>query len=73
MAYTIRDTRNNFRDLVKPTVKTWTWSCTLRDKFQWAKEEIIRCFKEEVMTYNKDLKICMSADWSKCGIGFLVT
>ena len=64
---------NNFCDLVKPTVKTLTWSCTLWDKFQWAKVEIIRCIKEEIMTYNKDLKTCMSADWSKCGIGFLVT
>ena len=72
-AYGIGDTMNNFRDLVKPTVKTWTWSATLRDEFQWAKQEIIRRIKEGVMTYNKDLRTCMSTDWSKCGIGFLVT
>ena len=56
MAYAIRDTMNNFRDLVKPTIKTWTWNATLRDDFQWAKQEIIRCVKEGVMTYNMDLK-----------------
>ena len=56
MAYAIRDTMNNFRDLVKPTIKTWTWNATLRDDFRWAKQEIIRCVKEGVMTYNMDLK-----------------
>ena len=41
----------NFRDLVKPMVKTWVWTPTLYEEFRKAKEEIVRRVKNEVKTY----------------------
>ena len=63
----------NFRDLVKPTVKTWVWTPTLRVEFQKANEDIVKRVKSGVKTYDISKKMCVSTDWSKLGIGFLVT
>ena len=63
------DTMNNFRDLVKPTNKTWEWTPTLKAKFKLAKEEIIRRVKDRVKYYDINKLTCVSSDWSKVGIG----
>ena len=52
----------NFRDLVKPTVKTWKWTPTLREEFTKAKEEIISRVKEGVKTYHINKLTCVSTD-----------
>ena len=52
----------NIRDLVKPIDKTWIWTPTLRDKFQKAKEEIVRRVKNDMKTYNILKKTCLSRD-----------
>ena len=62
----------NFRDLIKPTVKTWRWTPTLREEFRKAKEEIVSRVKEGVKTYDINKLTCVSTDWSKLGIGMLV-
>ena len=72
-SHSIGDTMNNFRDLVKPTNKTWQWTPTLRDEFKLAKEEIIRRVKDGVRYYDIKKLTCVSTDWSKVGIGMLVT
>ena len=72
-SYSNGDTMTNFRDLVKPTVKMWVWSPTLREEFKKAKEEIVRIVKNGVKTYDISKKTCVSTDWSKFEIGFLVT
>ena len=64
---------NNFRDLVKPTNKTWEWNASLRDEFKLAKEEIIRRVKDGVRYYDMKKLTCVSTDWSKVGIRMLVT
>ena len=64
---------SNFRDLVRPTCKTWQWTPTLREEFRKAKEEIISRGKEGVKTYDTNKLTCGSTDWSKLGIGMLVT
>ena len=63
----------NFRDLTKPTNKTWMWTPTLREEFKLAKEEIIRRVKDGVRFYDIKWLTCVSTDWSKLGIGMLVT
>ena len=72
-SYSIGDTMANFRDLVKPTKKTCQWTPTLRDEFKMAKEEIIRRVKDGVRFYDVNRLTCVSTDWSKVGIGMLVT
>ena len=51
-SYSIGDTMTNFRGLVKPTLKTWTWTPTLQEEFRKAKEAIVRRVKNGAMTYN---------------------
>ena len=72
-SHSIGDTMTNFRDLVKPTNKTWQWTPTLRDEFRKAKEEIISRVKDGVKTHDMTMLTCVSTDWSKLGIGMLVT
>ena len=52
-SHSISNTMTNFRDsvLVKPKVKTWVWTPTLRDELQKAKEEIIHRVKDGVKTF----------------------
>ena len=64
---------NNFRDLIKPTNKTWQWTPMLRDDFRMAKEEIITRVKDGVKCYDVSKLTWVSTDWSKLGIGMLVT
>ena len=47
-SYTIKDTMTNFRDLVKPSVKIWQWTESLKREFKEAKEEIINRVKDGV-------------------------
>ena len=72
-SHSIGDTMTSFRDLVKPTNKTWQWTPSLRDEFKKAKEEIIVRVKDGVKTYNITNFTCVSTDWSKLGIGMSVT
>ena len=68
-SYSIGDTMNNFRDLVKLTIKT----PSLREEFRKAKEEIINRVKDGAKSYDINKMTCVSTDWSKLGIGFLIT
>ena len=52
----------NFRDLVRPTVKTWSWTLSLREEFQKAKKEIINRVKDGVKFYNLNKMTCVSTD-----------
>ena len=45
----------------------------LREEFRKAKEEIVNRVKNGVKTYSIHKMTCLSTDWSKGGIGFLVT
>ena len=72
-SYSIGDTMTNFRDQVKQTIKTWSWTPMLQEEFKHEKEEIVRRVKNGVKTYNISKKTCLLTDWSKLGIGFLVS
>ena len=60
------------RTSVKFTVKTWTWTPSFKEEFQKAKEEIVNRVKNGVKT-DMNKMTYVSTDWSKIGIGFLVT
>ena len=62
----------NFQDLWKPKVK-FVWMPELKKEFQDAKKEIIRLVEDGVKLYDIAKRTCLSTDWSKIGIGFLVT
>ena len=63
---------DRFSALQQPKAK-WAWTPELRKEFQDAKKEIIRLVKNGMKTYDTKLMTCISTDWSKIGIGFLVT
>ena len=63
----------NFRNLVKPTVKTWLWTPSQKEEFQKAKEKIVSRVKNGMETYDVKKMTCVSTNWSKLGIGFLIT
>ena len=71
-AYSISDTMTNFRDLTKPTVKTWQWTDALQAEFEAAKLEILRRVEDGVRTFDVRKQTCLATDWSKLGLGFLV-
>merc|ERR1712237_319986 len=56
-----------------PTCKTWQWTPTLREEFARSKKEIITRVEDGVKTYDLDKLTCVSSDWSKAGIGLLVS
>ena len=62
----------HFRDLQRPKAK-WVWTPELKEEFQKAKKEIIKRVGNGVKTYDIKQMTCISTDWSKIGIGFLVT
>merc|ERR1712082_353633 len=72
-SYAIGDTMVNFHEMTKPTCKTWQWTPTLREEFNKSKMEIIRRVEDGVKTYDLDRLTCVSSDWSKAGIGLLVS
>ena len=45
----------------------------MKEEFRRAKEEIISRVKEGVKTYDTNKLTCVSSDWSKTGIGLLVS
>merc|ERR1712082_3524 len=56
-SYSIGDTMDNFRDLTKPTCKTWAWTPTLREEFANSKKEIISRVENGVKTYDLDTHV----------------
>ena len=71
-AYSISDTMINFRDLTKPSVKSWRWTEALQEEFEAAKLEILRRVEDGVRTFDVSKRTCLATDWSKLGLGFLV-
>ena len=72
LSYSIGDTTVNFRDLVKPTAKTCECTPSLKE-LQKARIKIINMVKDRVKTFDIHEMTCVSTDWSKLEIGFLVT
>ena len=63
-----------FRHLLKPDV--WSSSCLwteeLIDRFNLAKEEIVKAVTDGVKFFDVRRQTCLATDWSKQGIGFFL-
>merc|ERR1712082_119488 len=51
----------------------WIWTPTLMEEFEKSKKEIISRVENGVKTYDINKLTCVSSDWSKTGIGMLVS
>ena len=61
-----------FRKLLKPNTR-FEWTEELEKAFQKSKKVIVREIKEGVRIFDKNKPTCLSTDWSKDGIGFLLS
>merc|ERR1712155_261027 len=63
-----------FRHLLKPD--SWSTSCVwteqLEEKFNLAKEEIVKAVTDGVRFFDVKRQTCLATDWSKEGIGFFL-
>ena len=60
-----------FKPLLSPSA-AFRWDEDLQEAFDQAKDKIIESVKEGVKNFNPDRTTCVSTDWSKVGISFLV-
>ena len=63
-----------FRELLaSKTQRLFFWDETMDTIFQKSKEEIIWLIQKGVQSFEKDRPTCLATDWSKTGIGFILT
>ena len=60
-----------FRDLLKPSVK-FEWTEQLDRAFQESKLEIVRMVENGVKMYDPELVTCLSSDFCKTGLGWIL-
>ena len=70
-AYSMQDTMQPFRDLVKPKA-TFYWDQQLEDLFNQSKDVIIAKVIEGIRTFDPKKRTCLQTDWSKEGMGYLL-
>ena len=68
----LRDCLSPFRKFLSPQVK-FEWDDTLRNSFEESKHLIVEAIKEGVKIYDITKKTCLTSDFSKSGIGYLLT
>ena len=62
-----------FRDLLKTKAGSkFYWDDTLDRLFRHSKEVVIQCVEDGVRSFEPHRPTCLSTDWSKTGIGFLL-
>ena len=70
-AYSLGPVMLPFRDLVKRD-SHFVLDKSLEDAFEHSKKVIIDLAKKGISTFEKNLLTCLTPDWSKEGIGFLL-
>ena len=60
-----------FRELLKPATK-FDWSPELDKVFESSKREIVRCVKDGVKMFDPELITCLSTDFCKTGLGWIL-
>ena len=73
-SFSMSSIMEDFRHLLKPD--TWsegfTWNDELVDKFNIAKEEIVKAVTDGVKYFDVKKQTCLATDWSRQGIGFFL-
>lgn len=63
-----------FRELLaSKTKRVFFWDETMGRIFEKAKEEIVRLIQEGVRAFEMERETCLSTDWSKSGLGFILS
>merc|ERR1719186_1160391 len=60
-----------FRELLKPST-VFEWTADLQEAFDKSKAEIIRLVKDGVKMFDPKLMTCLSTDFSKHGLGWIL-
>ena len=61
-----------FRELMKKATK-WYWDATLQRLFEESRSIIAEKIKEGITRYDKDRWTALLTDWSRAGIGYIMT
>ena len=61
-----------FRELLS-SKKEFVWTQELQNAFKIAKKAIVQNIKDGVKTYVPGLVTALISDWSKVGIGYMLT
>ena len=70
-AYSLGPVMLPFRDLVKRD-SHFVWDKSLGDAFKYSKIVIVDLVKKGISTFEKNRVPCLTSDWSKEGMGFLL-
>ena len=76
VAYAFAQTKvmEPFRELLASKTRTvWFWDSVMDNLFQKSKEEIARQIQEGVQAYEMDRPTCLATDWSRTGLGFVLS
>ena len=71
-SFTMTEAMLPFRDLLKPSTP-FQWTDTLSASLEASKEHICQAINKGVQIFDKGRPTCLSTDWSKDGIGYLLT
>ena len=62
-----------FRSLLKTKGAKFEWTEGMEEAFKRSKDEIIAAVKKGVQMFDMKKKTCISTDWSKTGVGFILS
>ena len=68
----LREMINPFREFLSPKVK-FCWSPELESLFVESKQSIIKAIREGVKIFDVKRRTCLRTDWSKNGVGYLLS
>ena len=60
-----------FRELLKPD-KKFEWTQEIDEAFEYSKVEIVRLVKNGVKIFDPELVTCLSTDFCKTGLGWIL-
>ena len=70
-AFSMSDTMEPFRHLLRPDTP-FLWSPILQDRFEKAKDMIVKEVTKGVQHFEVGRPTCLATDWSKLGLGFFL-
>ena len=68
-----KDQMSPFRELLAGKKRVWKWDATLTEAFEKSKQAILDQIKHGVQNFDLNRKTCLATDWSKTGVGFVLS
>ena len=72
-AFMQKDQMSPFRELLAGKKRVWKWDATLTEAFEKSKQAILDQIKHGVQNFDLNRKTCLATDWSKTGVGFVLS